>query len=185
MTSTPSMRARLTPYADAERPPYLIALIVSLGALGLYAVTLAPTTQFWDASEYITTAHALGIPHPPGNPLFVLLAHAWGLLPLGADYARRINLLAAVSSAAAAGFWFLIGERWLRPIVSPTGPRRLPAPPGPGVGATAFTLWNQSVANEKVYTVSVLSIALVLWLGGRWGDPPSEGRPDHWLRPLV
>src|SRR3989441_8456921 len=185
MTSTPSMRARLTPYADAERPPYLIALIVSLGALGLYAVTLAPTTQFWDASEYSTTAHALGIPHPPGNPLFVLLAHAWGLLPLGADYARRINLLAAVSSAAAAGFWFLVGERWLRPIVAPTGPRRLAAAAGAVVGATAFTVWNQSVANEKVYTVSVLSIALVLWLVVRWGDQPSEGRRDHWLVLIV
>ena len=179
------MRDQLTPYADAERPPYLIALMVSLGALALYAVTLAPTTQFWDASEYITTAHALGIPHPPGNPLFVLLAHAWGLLPLGADYARRINLLAAVSSAAAAGFWFLIGERWLRPIVSPTGPRRLAAAAGAVVGATAFTVWNQSVANEKVYTVSVLSIALVLWLVVRWGDQPSEGRRDHWLVLIV
>jgi len=179
------MRDQLTPYADAERPPYLIALMVSLGALALYAVTLAPTTQFWDASEYITTAHALGVPHPPGNPLFVLLAHVWGLLPLGADYARRINLLAAVSSAAAAGFWFLIGERWLRPIVSPTGPRRLAAAAGAVVGATAFTVWNQSVANEKVYTVSVLSIALVLWLVVRWGDQPSEGRRDHWLVLIV
>src|SRR2546425_11117220 len=63
MTSTPSMRDQLTPYADAERPPYLIAPMVSLGALALYAVTLAPTTQFWDPSEYITTAPALGIPH--------------------------------------------------------------------------------------------------------------------------
>src|SRR2546422_5035540 len=79
----------------------------------------APTTQFWDSSEYMAAAHALGIPHPPGNPLFIILGHAWGLLPLGADYARRINLFAAVTSAAAAGLWFLIGERWLRPIVPP------------------------------------------------------------------
>src|SRR5437763_1222848 len=90
-----SMRDQLTPYTDAGRPPYVAALVVALGALILYIVTLAPTTQFWDASEYITAVHAFGIPHPPGNPLFILLAHAWGLLPLGADYARRINLLAA------------------------------------------------------------------------------------------
>src|SRR2546425_7338136 len=185
MTSTPSMRDQLTPYADAERPPYLIALMVSLGALALYAVTLAPTTQFWDASEYITTAHALGVPHPPGNPLFVLLAHVWGLFPLGADYARRINLLAAVSSAAAAGFWFLIGERWLRPIVAPARRRRLVAAAGAVVGATAFTVWNQSVANEKVYTLSVLSIALVLWLAVRWTDQPVSTRRDHHLVLIV
>src|SRR5213596_4035425 len=180
-----SMRDQLTPYTDAGRPPYVAALVVALGALILYIVTLAPTTQFWDASEYITAVHAFGIPHPPGNPLFILLAHAWGQLPLGADYARRINLLATVTSAAAAGLWFLIGERWLRPIVSHTGVRRLTAAAGVMVGATAFTVWNQSVANEKVYTVSVLSIALVLWLVVRWGDQPSEGRRDHWLVLIV
>ena len=106
-----------TPDVVAERPPYLLAGLVAVGALVLYVLTLAPTTQYWDASEYITAAHALGIPHPPGNPLFVILAHAWGLIPLGVDYARRINLFAAATSAVAAGLWFLIGERWLQPIV--------------------------------------------------------------------
>jgi len=180
-----SMRDQLTPYCDAERPPYVPALVVALGALILYVVTLAPTTQFWDASEYITAVHALGIPHPPGNPLFILLAHAWGLLPLGADYAQRINLLAAATSAAAAGFWFLIAERWLRPIVSPIWPRRLTAAAGVMVSATAFTVWNQSVVNEKVYTVSVLSIALVLWLAVRWADQPAAARRDRQLVLIV
>ncbi len=185
MTDTTSLRDQLTPYPDVERPPYVTALCVALGALLLYLATLAPTTQFWDASEYSTAVHALGIPHPPGNPLFILLAHAWGLLPLGADYARRINLLAAVTSAAAAGFWFLIGERWLRPIVSHPGLRRLTAAAGVLVGATAFTVWNQSVANEKVYTVSVLSIALVLWLAVRWADQPAATRRDRDLVLIV
>src|SRR5207248_4570329 len=112
-------------------------------------------------------------------PLFILLAHAWGLLPLGADYARRINLLATVTGAAAAGLWLLVGERWLRPIVSHTGVRRLTAAAGVMVGATTFTVWNQSVANEKVYTVSVLSIALVLWLAVRWADQPAATRRDR------
>ena len=174
-----SMRDQLTSSPNAERPPYVAALCVTLGALLLYLATLAPTTQFWDASEYSTAVHALGIPHPPGNPLFILLAHAWGLLPLGADYARRINLLATVTSAAAAGLWFLIGERWLRPIVSHAGVRRLTAAAGVMVGATAFTVWNQSVANEKVYTVSVFSIALVLWLAVRWADQPAATRRDR------
>ena len=87
---------------ERPRPPYGMAAGVSVGALILYILTLAPTTQFWDASEYITAAHALGIPHPPGNPFFVIVAHVWGLLPLGADYAQRINLLAAVTSAFSA-----------------------------------------------------------------------------------
>src|SRR5256886_5324728 len=104
----------------------------------LFPYTTLFRSQYWDASEYITAAHALGIPHPPGNPLFVILAHAWGLLPLGVDYARRINLLAAATSAAAAGIRFLIGERWLRAIVAPAGPRRLGAAAEGLVGAPAF-----------------------------------------------
>src|SRR5256885_4952175 len=174
-----------TPDVVAERPPYLLAGLVAVGALVLYVLTLAPTTQYWDASEYITAAHALGIPHPPGNPLFVILAHAWGLLPVGVDYARRINLFAAATSAAASGIWFLIGERWLRSSVAPARRRRLVAAAGAVVGATAFTVWNQSVVNEKVYTLSVLTIALVLWLGVRWADQPVSVRRDHHLVLIV
>src|SRR5437016_13823231 len=122
-----------------EAAPYLWAGFVAASALVLYVATLAPTTQFWDASEYITAAHALGIPHPPGNPFFVILAHVWGLLPLGAEYARRINLLAAVTSAAAAGLWFLIAERWLHAIIVQNVWRRLAAASGALVGATMFT----------------------------------------------
>ena len=135
-----------------ESPPYLMAALVSLGALLLYGVTLAPTTQFWDTSEYIAAAYSLGIPHPPGNPLFTLIAHVWGLLPLAAGYAMRINLLAAVTSAVAAGCWFLVGERWMRTWVPAVWPRRLAALAGAICSATAFTVWNQSVVNEKVYT---------------------------------
>src|SRR5881398_595812 len=51
-------------------------------------------------------------------------------------------------------------------------PRRLAAVAGALAAATAFTVWNQSVVNEKVYTLSLLSIALVLWLIVRWDDQP-------------
>src|SRR6266852_3295151 len=110
------------PIGVLERPPYPMAAAVVLGTLLLYVVTLAPTTQFWDTSEYIAAAYVLGIPHPPGNPLFTLLAHVWGLLPLAAGYAMRVNLLAAVTSAIAAGCWFLVSERWMRAWV----PAQLP-----------------------------------------------------------
>src|SRR6266536_756861 len=175
----------MTTMNEPERPPYLVAAGVAPGVFILYALTLAPTTQFWDASEYITAAHALGIPHPPGSALFVIVAHAWGLLPLASDYARRINLLAAVTSAAAAGFWFLIGERWLRAIVPAAPWRRLLAGAGAVVGATEFSVLNLSVMNEKVYTISVLSIALVLWLIVRWGDQPAGSRRDNTLVLIV
>src|SRR6266496_2624973 len=168
-----------------EAPPYLWAGVVALGALILYVATLAPTTQFWDTSEYIAAAYVLGIPHPPGNPLFVIIAHTWGLLPLAAAYAERINLLAATTSAVAAGCWFLIGERWMRGWVPARLPRRLAALAGAVVSATAFTVWNQSVVNEKVYTLSLLSIALVLWLIVRWDDQPAGEAHDHHLLLIV
>src|SRR5438270_9613486 len=61
-------------------------------------------------------------------------------------------------------------------------PRRLAALAGALSAATAFTVWNQSVVNEKVYTLSLLSIALVLWLIVRWDDqPPGEGHDHHLL----
>src|SRR5467141_3480634 len=168
-----------------ESPPYLMAALVSLGALILYGLTLAPTTQFWDTSEYIAAAYVLGIPHPPGNPLFVLIAHVWGLLPLAVGYAMRINLLAAVTSAIAAGCWFLVSERWMRVWVPARLPRRLAAVAGALAAATAFTVWNQSVVNEKVYTLSLLSIALVLWLIVRWDDQPAGEGHDHHLLMIV
>ncbi|MGH7538740.1 MAG: glycosyltransferase family 117 protein [Gemmatimonadales bacterium] len=168
-----------------QRPPYLWAAFVFLGTLALYVATLAPTTQFWDTSEYIAAAKVLGIPHPPGNPLFTMLAHVWGMLPLAAGYAQRINLFAATTSAVAAACWFLVGERWLRSIVPTPLPRRLAAVAGALVGATAFTVWNQSVVNEKVYTLSLVSMALILWLIVRWDDQPAGEAHDHHLLLIV
>jgi hypothetical protein len=97
------------------RPPYLAAAIAALAVLLLYALTIAPSTAFWDTSEYIATAHILGIPHPPGNPLFVLLARAWDILlsPFPFSTAVRINLFSATMSALAHGCWFLLAHRIL------------------------------------------------------------------------
>src|SRR2546427_7125486 len=137
MSRTP-VQAVPTPF-DAVKPPYLMAGCVSLGALILYVLTLAPTTQFWDTSEYIAAANTLGIPHPPGNPLFVLMAHVFGLLPLARAYAERINLYAAATSAISAGRWVLVAERWLRPCGAALRPGRFAALAGAVVFAPGFT----------------------------------------------
>ena len=79
--------------------------MAAFGVLVLYMLTLAPTVAFWDSGEYITAAHVLGIPHPPGNPLFVMTAHVWErtLMHFGVDAAVALNLFSAVLSAAAHG----------------------------------------------------------------------------------
>jgi len=167
--------------ADSDKPPYRWAAVTAVLVFAIYLATLAPTTAFWDTSEYIAAAKVLGIPHPPGNPLFIIMAHTFGLLPLAASYAERINLFAAVTSAASAGLWFLVAERWLRGIVPLRWARYAAAFAGVLVGATSWTVWNQSTVNEKVYTLSLLSIAIVMWLVVRWGDDEPGTHRDRWL----
>lgn len=169
------------PDATRQRPPYGWAALVALGVFAVYLATLAPTTAFWDTSEYIAAAKTLGIPHPPGNPLFVLLAHTFGLLPLAASYAMRINLFAAVTSALSAGLWFLVAERWLRTLLADRPLRLGAAATGVLVGALSWTVWNQSTVNEKVYTVSLFFMALVTWLAVHWGDDEPGPHRDRWL----
>lgn len=153
-------------------PAYGSAVLAGLGAWLLYVLTLAPTTAFWDTSEYIATAHIVGIPHPPGNPLFVLVAKVWTLLlaPFGLPVAVCVNLFAATTSAAASGFLYLVAQRVLHGLHSEGAFARMGAAASALVGATAFTVWNQSNVNEKVYTLSMLIIAAVSWLALLWHD---------------
>ena len=100
------------------RPPYLAAGIVALVVLLGYVVTLAPSVTFWDAGEFIAASRILGIPHPPGTPFFVMLAHVWAtIIPVG-EWAWRTNLLSAVCGAAGAGFWFLIAHESIRAMAA-------------------------------------------------------------------
>jgi hypothetical protein len=168
---------------DASRPPYLWALGAWVGVFALYAATLAPTAAFWDASEYVATSHILGIPHPPGNPLFIVLARAWELLltPTGLPTAVRINLFSAFMSATAHGLWFLVVHHVLRYFTQDARVRLVGAAVAVLVSATAFTVWNQSNVNEKVYTVSLLTIALLTWIAFRWQENLGRGKDDNLL----
>ena len=158
------------------RPPYRPGMWLGFFVFGLYVLTLAPTTAWWDASEYIATGHILGIPHPPGNPLFVALARTWSLLlaPLGLPVAVRINLLAAATSTIATYFFFLIGHRVLSAVVEERWMATVGSVCGAIMGATAYTVWSQSTVNEKVYTVSVAVVAATSWLALRWYDRREE-----------
>jgi hypothetical protein len=183
--ASPSAAAYRAGVAELDdRPSYLAASLAGLVVFLLYLVTLAPTTSMWDTSEYIAAAYVLGIPHPPGNPFFVLIGRVFAILPIAPTVAMRINVLAALSSAVSASLWFLITER----VLVPWMPRRWQRLTGGAlaalIGATAFTVWNQSVVNEKVYTVSLVGLAVICWLTVRWCDNP-EGRVADRLLVLV
>jgi hypothetical protein len=174
--------ATTSPPSDLDyRPSYLAAAIVSLLVFGLYLLTLSPSTAMWDTSEYITAATVLGLPHPPGNTPFVLIGRVFAILPIASSIAVRINILAAVCSAVSAGMWFLITERVLVGWLPTRWQRIAGGTLAALIGATAFTVWNQSVVNEKVYTVSLMGIAIISWLMVRWCDQPDGRKADRIL----
>ena len=173
---------RPSPGEEANgQPAYGAGAIAATLVFLLYASTLAHSTAMWDTSEYIAAAYVLGIPHPPGNPFFVLLGHVFTLLPIAPTIAQRVNVMAALTSAASAGIWFLVAERVLAGWLSSRWLRMVGASAAVLIGATTFTVWDQSIVNEKVYTISLLFFAIVAWLMVRWSDDPHGPRADKLL----
>ncbi|MGH7355705.1 MAG: protein O-mannosyl-transferase family [Candidatus Rokuibacteriota bacterium] len=148
--------------------------LLFFGSLGLYTRTLAPTFYLWDSAELAAGAWTLGIVHPTGYPLYLLLAKGFMLLvPIG-DAGYRANLFSAVCAAVA-----LVVLR--RAIALATGA------PWCALGAVAFLgvsfpVWSSAVAAE-VYTLHAVFIGLLLWLGLRWRA--TGHRRDFLLGALV
>ena len=84
------------------RPALAVSLGSALIAFGVYLRTLAPSVPTGDSGELIAVAWILGIPHPPGYPLFTMLGHLFTYLPFGSP-ALRVNLMSAVFHAATVG----------------------------------------------------------------------------------
>jgi len=74
-----------------------LAFIVSLA---VYTKTIAPTVPFWDGGEFIAASYILGIPHPPGSPLYILIGRLFTVLPdLGLGIAWLVNFSSCLFSA--------------------------------------------------------------------------------------
>ncbi len=78
--------------------PWLVGIV----ALLAYLATMAPGMVFGDGCELASAAYLLGVPHPTGYPLYMLLLKGFSLVPLG-DVVWRTSLASAVSMACAAG----------------------------------------------------------------------------------
>jgi uncharacterized membrane protein len=84
-----------------------LASLLGLGSLALYVRTLAPGLLYGDSGEFQTLAYSLGMSHPTGYPVYILLARLFTLLPLG-DPAWRVNLFSAVLGALTIACVYLI-----------------------------------------------------------------------------
>jgi len=164
---------------NGYQPAYIPAAVAATLVFILYLITLAPSVAMWDTGEYMAAVKTLGIPHPPGNPFFVILGHAFASLPIPVSYAAKINIMAALASAISAGFWFLITDRIVARWIEERWQRLVIASLATLIGATAFTVWNQSVVNEKVYTISLLFFTIVSWIVIEWIEDPDTRRADR------
>ncbi|HEV7364833.1 MAG TPA: DUF2723 domain-containing protein [Gemmatimonadales bacterium] len=175
---------------QTDGPAYRAAIGVTALVLLGYVLTLAPTVTFWDAGEFIAAAKTLGIPHPPGTPLFVMIAHVWAMVfPFG-EYAVRTNLLSALLSAAGAGFFFLVAYESIRTMTADLEReaarvlRLGGATAGAVLGAFTFTNWQNSNETE-VYAVATFTIAAMSWLALVWRRSRGTDRAGRVLLLIV
>jgi hypothetical protein len=90
--------------------PFLAFLVLA----ALYITTLRPSIAGGDSGELTAAALTGGVPHPSGYPLFALLARLFAALPLGHSPVWRVNLLCAVSTAAAGALLCAVVQSWTR-----------------------------------------------------------------------
>jgi tetratricopeptide (TPR) repeat protein len=170
-----------------SRAELFCAGILFFVALLLYSWTLAPTVTLTDSGELIVVARGLGIAHPPGVPLWIILAHLASLVPFG-NVAQRINFSSALFAAfACAMLTLVVAELIITASYLAASKRRkrgaqikkteesgvanlIVAVPAVGAGllmAFSRTLWSYATITE-VYALNTLLILVIFFLMLRW-----------------
>jgi Protein of unknown function (DUF2723) len=176
----------------------LCAGAVFVATLLLYSWTLAPTVTLIDSGELIVVAHGLGVAHPPGFPLWTILAHLASLVPVG-NVAVRINFASAVFAALASATLTLVVAELMITASYLTAPKRSEksarrskrtAPPAvregkandsaesrllvlaPAIGAGLLVGFSRTLWSyatmAEVYTLNTLLICAIFFLMLRW-----------------
>ncbi len=164
-----------------------LAFWASLGvALVVYLFSLGPSIGLEDAGELVVAADVMGVPHPPGYPLWTLLS--WGFCRLFAwvtwqgypNPAWAVAFASAVMGALATGLTALLITRSGRDVLAattnatPTTIARASWLSGVTASLTfAFSpvMWSQAVIPE-VYALGAFFLAMVLLLTYRWMQRP-------------
>ncbi len=164
-----------------------IIIMVAIFAivLGVYLYTSAPTASFWDCGELIACSYILGVPHPPGTPLFVLIGRIFTFFPVAREVAARTNFLTAFFGAISASLVYLVIFKLISLQKSTESLRkRFPFLPhiaaiaGAFAIAFAFSYWDNSVETE-VYGPCVDAALLVIYLAMTWRDKVEKGLGDN------
>ena len=147
------------PQYPLERSDWLLAGGVFIAALVLYVRTLATQLLLGDSGEFQTLAATLGLAHPTGYPVYILISRLVTLLvPLG-DIAYRANLLSAICGALTLALVYLLGRT--------LGGWRIAALVGAAsLGVCKLFWWHAVIA--EVYDPAAALLALVLLLGMLW-----------------
>ena len=164
----------------------IIAGIIFLVSFLVYYDTMAPTVSFWDCGEFIATAHTLGVPHPPGSPLFLIIGRVFSMIPFSPDIAFRVNLISVFVSALAVMLLYLIIVKiiahWRGGIKENSD--AIIAFGGALVGTLTFAFtdshWFNAVEAE-VYSMSTFFTAIVVWLILHWSERAEEQGNERYI----
>ena len=164
-------------------------LLFAIAAI-VYGLTIEPTASLWDCPEFIACGYKLEIGHPPGAPVFMLVANLFSHLACDtAHVAMMVNLLSALLSAGCIFFLFLTITHLARKLVCPevenlTIPNAITIEACGVVGALAYTFsdtfWFSAVEAE-VYAFSSFLTALMFWLILKWETEADSPRGDRWI----
>ncbi|MFL5747711.1 MAG: protein O-mannosyl-transferase family [Niastella sp.] len=160
-------------------------------ACTVYLLTMEPTVSLWDCGEFISTAYTMGIPHPPGAPLFILIARFFIILFGNNPHtaAIAVNSMSAIASGFTILFLFWTITHFARKLVqkndAPLSRQAIFSIISAGVvGALAYTFsdsfWFSAVEGE-VYALSSFFTALVFWAILKWEQQSHKAGADKWL----
>ncbi|MEE8312409.1 MAG: DUF2723 domain-containing protein [Candidatus Binatia bacterium] len=139
----------------------LAGALLGVALFGVYALGAARTIYVGDSGELVAAVHTLGIPHPSGYPLYVLLGKLFTLIvPIG-SIAFRMSLFSAAAAAAACGGLFVLARR--------LGLGREAALLASLLLAFAPSFWSQANV-QRAYALNALFVVA------------ATGSALHWLR---
>lgn len=166
--------------------------IIGLVACAVYVLTMEPTGSLWDTGEFISCAYKLGIPHPPGAPLFIMLGRLFTLFTPG-DAAIGVNLLSALSSGFTIMFLFWTITHFGRRLVQKDneelqGNQLFTVMAAGVIGSLAYTFsdsfWFSAVEGE-VYALSSFFTAVVFWMILKWEHEDAKAGDDDRKRTFA